>query len=302
MKKTASLSKATAYYLECRSKLGFALRTDRYALQSLVRYAQKAHHKGSLTAQLALNWARLPERANPLWWARRLDMARRFARFWVQFDPRTEVPPVGVFGPSYRRRPAHIYSPAEVAKLMAATKLLGQPWLGATFKTLLGLLAASGLRISEALRLELRDIDWTRGLLLIRESKFGHSRQIPQLSRKRRSAKAGAAFFQTAQGQALSYGQAESVFRKLRRHLGWTQSPPPRLHDLRHTFAVNCLLRWYQQHQPIGHKILALTTYLGHRRVTDTYWYLSAVPQLLCLAQQRWEKHSLRPRGGRANE
>jgi integrase len=313
MKKPLSLAKAVAYYLECRSQLGFELKADHFALRSLVRYAREVGHRGPLTQQLALRWAQLPQQANPLWRARRLDMARRFARFWVHFDPRTAVPPVGVLGPSYRRRPVHIYSAEEILALLGATSQLAKnhSTTAATFKTLLGLLAASGLRVSEALRLQWQDIDWTRGLLRVLSAKSGAHRQIPlhrstlaalkryqQRCRKTLPSEPGAALFRTPQAKAMNYEQARRAFGSVRAHLGWLQQPRPRLHDLRHTFAVNCLLRWYEQDQEIGHRILALSTYLGHRRVSDTYWYLSAVPQLLSLARQRWEKQTLQLPGG----
>lgn len=304
MKKIHSLQKAVAYYLQCRRRLGFAMRVDGLLLASLVRHAQQTHHRGALTTSLALAWAQSPQKASPRWWAYRLGTVRRFARFWAAYDSRTEVPPTGVFGPTGRRGPVHIYSPKEILALLEATRQLG-PLRGCRsplYRTLLGLLACTGLRISEALALEDRDVDCTSGLLTIRRAKGGQSRCLPlhastvsalQAYRRWRQGvivPKSSAFFLTSKGTPPSYAGVSEVFRKLCLDLGWTHQPWPRLHDLRHTFAVNCLIRWHQKNQQVGQKILALSTYLGHRQVSDTYWYLTAVPQLLNLSSKRFEK------------
>jgi integrase len=305
MKKPLSVPAAIDYYLASRRKLGFALRQEGWLLGTLARYARQSFHRGPLTAGLVLRWAQLPQPADPLWWARRLAIARQFAQFWVAFDSRTQVPPPGVFGPSHRRRPVHLYTQAEIASLLAATVCLG-PAGGmrvATFKTLLGLLACTGLRISEALNLRPQDFDATGQSLLIQPSKFSPARRLPlqasasvALSQYRRFCQptlaqaARPAFFLNGHGRPLSRDCAEAVFAQLRAQLGWTQDPVPRLHDLRHTFAVRCLVGWNRQAGGVDAKILALSTYLGHRRVTDTYWYLSAIPQLLESSADRFEQ------------
>jgi integrase len=239
-----------------------------------------------------------------LWWAYRLNTVRRFARFWVAFDSRTEVPPAGLFGPAKRRGPVHIYTGQEIAALLAAAEQLGpaQGWRGCLYRTLLGLLACTGLRISEALALTDQDVDCSSGLLTVRRAKGGQSRCLPlqastvsallayrQLRQRAVPEPKGPAFFLTAKGTPPAYAQVAAVFRKLCWGLGWKREPLPRLHDLRHTFAVNCLIRWHQQNQEVGQKILTLSTYLGHRQVSDTYWYLTAVPQLLNLSSKRFE-------------
>ena len=174
---------------------------------------------------------------------------------------------------------------------------------GITFSTLLGLLACTGLRISEALQLELPDWDPTQAVLTIRQSKFGQSRYVPLAPSAARAlnthlrlraqaapkAPSGALFL-NQRGQPLRYEQAGRTFAALRQQLGWHhQQPRPRLHDLRHTFAVGCLLRWYRQGQDeLNAKILSLAVYLGHRNIRHTYWYLTAVPELLALGSARW--------------
>jgi integrase len=216
-----------------------------WMLRGLARYAAEHGHRGPLTTPLALAWAQAPRQANPLWWATRLEVVRRFATFWRAFDPRTQLPPQGVFGPACRRRSPHIYTAQELQLLLQAAGQLGDR-RGATFTTLLGLLACTGLRIGEALRLRDPDIDWTRALLTVHRSKFGRSRCLPlqdsALAALKRYRQERAqpppetdrpTFFRGKHGQAVSYLCAASTFAGLRRQLGWTAQPVPRLHDLR---------------------------------------------------------------------
>jgi integrase/recombinase XerD len=246
----------------------------------------------------------LPQKASRLWWAYRLGTIRRFARFWVAYDSRTEVPPTGVFGPTGRRGPVHIYTHKEISALLEATQQLGPvpSCRSSLYRTLLGLLACTGLRISEALALEDQEVDCDSGLLTVRRAKGGQPRGLPLQASTVSAWRAyrplrqrlvvqpkSSAFFLTSKGMPPSYTRVAEVFRKLCSDLGWTHEPWPRLHDLRHTFAVNCLIRWQQKDQEVGQKILALSTYLGHRQVSDTYWYLTAVPQLLNLSSKRFE-------------
>lgn len=300
MKPPRSVPAAIDFYLTSRRQLGFALTKEGWLLSSLAHYARGRHHRGPLSADLVLRWAQLPQGASPLWWARRLAVARQFAQFWVAFDPRTQVPPAGVFGPSHRRRPVHIYTAAQIAALLRATTRLG-PADGmrvATFQTLFGLLACTGLRISEALRLRPQDFDAADRTLLIQPAKFSPARRLPLqasasvalIQYDRLCQASRPAFFLNSFGRPLSRDCAEEVFSQVRAQLGWTQNPVPRLHDLRHTFAVRCLVGWNHQAGGVEAKILALATYLGHRRVTDTYWYLSAIPELLAGSAARFEQ------------
>jgi site-specific recombinase XerD len=303
--KARSLKAAVAFYLESRRRLGFALKSQGALLENLVRHARQVHHCGPLTAELALNWAQVPPPTNSRRRARRLEAVRHFALFWAAFEPRTQGPPAGLFGPAYRRVPVHIYTPQEMAALLAAARQLApQASLHPlTFSTLLGLLACTGLRISEALQLELADWEPSQAVLTIRQAKFGQSRYVPlaasaatalntyvrartQAFPKARSS----ALFLNQRAQPLAYGQAGETFAALRHQLGWqNQQPRPRLHDLRHTFAVECLLGWYRQGQEeLNAKILSLAVYLGHRNIRHTYWYLTAVPELLALGSARW--------------
>jgi integrase len=181
MKASLSLSQAVEFYLRSRRRLGFGLKTEEKLLRSMVGYAHRIHHRGPLTEKLALEWSRMPANAKPMWWAKRLVVVRGFARFWQTFEPKVEVPSAGVFGSSNCRRPVHIYTADEIAQLLqAAAKLPPTRGLrAATFKTLLGLLTCTGLRISEALNLRVSDFDIRGGTLMIRRSKGGQSRVVP---------------------------------------------------------------------------------------------------------------------------
>ena len=297
------LSQAVDLYLKTRRGFGFALVQVGVELGSLIRYAQEIAHTGPLTIALAMQWAQQPKQCAPSYWALRLEIVRRFAQFWLAYEPGTEIPAQGCLGPLYRRRPVHIYSPEEIGTLLEAASDLGRvhPLRAPTFCTLVGLLDCTGLRIGEALGLTDRDIDWSAGLLTIRHSKNGHTRLVPvhpstveALGRYRtvRTKAMGAAvaprFFVTFDGKPLGYFGVSAAFRKLCQSLGWTQSPVPRLHDLRHTFAVRTLLAWYRSGESVGPKLWTLSTYLGHRHLADTYWYLTVVPELMQLSQERF--------------
>jgi len=233
----------------------------------------------------------------------RLDIVRRLAEFWLAYEPRTEIPAQGSFGPIYQRRAVHIYSSEELGALLEASAELGRlhPLRASTFCALVGLLDCTGLRIGEALGLSDGNIDWSAGVLTIHYAKNGHARLVPVLpstlealgryrTLRDKAIGSGVAsrFFVTFRGEPLGYFGVSAAFRKLCRGLGWTQPPIPRLHDLRHTFAVRTLLGWYRSGEPIGPKLWTLSTYLGHRHLADTYWYLSAVPELMQLCQERF--------------
>jgi integrase len=249
---------------------------------------------------LMVRWAQSSSKAGQRQQARRLEIARRFAQFWAGFAPATQVPCAGLLGSSSSIRRAHIYSAEQVRDLLrAAAQLPGPPkWRGLTFQTFLGLLACTGIRVSEALQLQCQDVDLEQSLLHLRHTKGGQSRQVllhpsaraalQRYDQQRPTGGPQSSFFSFHSGQPLAYHIVWEAFCKLRRRLGWPV-PGWRLHDLRHTFAVNCLIGWHRQGANMDQKILALSTYLGHARPQDTYWYLSAVPQLMALVQARWQ-------------
>jgi integrase len=304
-------------YLATRRRLGFALAKEGVQLQGLVRYAKHIGHRGALTAQLAVQWAQQPQQTDRLYWASRLDIARRFASFWIAYDPRTEIPPRGLFGPSFRRRPVHVYTPQEISRLLAAAtdQSPKRPFRGQTFRTLIGLLACTGMRIGEVLGLADQDLDWTTGVLTIRHAKYGHARLVPlsnstlkalrdyqQVRHQALGRRPAPTLFVNPHGRPLGCIAVAVAFRRLCRHLGWTQTPVPRLHDLRHTFAVRTLLQWYEQGEPIDPKLWILSTYLGHRHPANTYWYLTAVPELMQWCQQRLASAHPWASGGAAHD
>lgn len=294
-------------YLAMRRNLGFDVERLRWLLRDFARFLGRIEHRGPITVDLATRWALSSRSPDPARAERRLWAVRQFARHLAAFDPATEIPPAGLFGRIARRNQPHIYSDAEITALLQECNRL-QPRDGLrprTYVALFSLLASSGLRLSEACRLRRHDVDLCKGLLTVREGKFRKSRLVPlhpttvqALIRyvARRDASRGTQpsefFFHTDRAPALERAAVEKTFSRLRDRLGWTthgRAGRPRIHDLRHTFAVRRLLRWYEEGAEVNRKILALATYLGHAKVTDTYWYLSAVPELMAVTAQRFE-------------
>lgn len=298
MNGSSALSEAIDYYLASKRQLGFALTREGSQLRSLAHYAQEHGDPAALTIDVMMGWAQESADAQRPYQAKRLDMARRFARFQSAFDPATQVPAPGLLGSSVCRRAVHLYTLEELQDLMQAALDLGalQPRVGQTYYTLLGLLWCTGLRISEALHLHCEEIDWSTGVLTIGGSKFGQGRLVPVSAttlaalaayHQQRPPDTTSAFFTLQSNRPLCYERARKVFRQLTEHLGWTAAPLPRLHDFRHTFAVNTLIGWHEQKIDVQEKILLLSTYLGHRCLKHTYWYLSAVPKLMSLVAGR---------------
>lgn len=293
-------------YLALRRGLGFDLRTQGWLLLDFARYADETGHQGPITIDLATRWATM-SKSSPPSIAQRLSVVRQFARHRIAFDSKTEVPPTGLLGCPVRRKPPHIYSDAEITELLRAAGAL-RPCGGLrpqTYVALFSLLASTGLRISEARHLTRQDVDLDAGLLVIRETKFRKSRLVPLhpsavtalqhygvLRDRYPDTHRSEFFFRTDQVAALKKRTVESTFDSLRVRLGWTvegRARRPCIHDLRHSFAVRRLLRWYDEGTDVEKKIFALSTYLGHAKVTDTYWYLSATPELLAITSRRFE-------------
>jgi integrase len=299
-------------YLKFRRSCGYQLESPGKELMLFARYAALAGHKGPLTTELAVRWAKLPQDADPRYWANRYEIVRRFAEYRFLFDPATEIPPKGLLGPSKRRLSPHIYSDGEIAAfLQAASQLAPTDGLHPlTYVTMFGLLVSTGLRISEALNLSRQDADLRTGVLTIRETKFRKSRLVPvhpsTLHALRRYIKLrdsyhpgtrSKTFFLSEKGTPLNYRGVLYIFIKLSRKLGWRdRDKKPRIHDFRHTFAVRRLLKWYEEGANLDQKMLALSTYLGHAQVTDTYWYLSAVPELLAIVSEKFENFATQER------
>lgn len=303
-----SMSERVGAYLRTRRALGFALVIEGQQLERFAVFAAQQGHQGPLTLAVALAWAqtsRTPEGLGP---ARRLEVLRPFAKYCQLFEPDTEVPPPRLLGPAHRRLPPHIYSQEEVATLLAATAQL-HPTAGlrpVTIHTLLGVLAATGLRVGEALRLQDGDVDLEQQVLQVRQSKFRKSRLLPIQA----STRDALAEYMTVRnhvlghhrtpallvfdnGRALTVAQADYAFQQLRKHLDWKPpytDPAPRLYDLRHSFVCWRLLAWYRDSLDVNRKLPHLATYLGHAKVSDTYWYLTGIPELMAIAAERFEQ------------
>jgi integrase/recombinase XerD len=300
------LREAIQDYLSLRRSLGFKLHDAGAALAHFASFMEQ-HGAIHVTTQLALAWAQESHSAQPANWAQRLSYVRGFARHHSAVDAQTEVPPAGLlpFRPA-RARP-YIYSEEEIERLLeSALRLLPDAGLlSLTYYCLFGLLSVAGLRLGEAIRLELDDVDLGEGLLTVRGTKFGKSRLVPihastqaALARYRRRRERlltghAATFFINSKGHRLDRGEIHRTFYKLSRHIGLrgaTASHGPRIHDLRHRFAVQTLLHWYQEGADVERRLPVLSTYLGHVHINDTYWYLSACPQLMGLAVERLER------------
>ena len=304
-------------YLAYRRTMGYQLRIEGRLLRSFARYADESGHRGPPSTEIALRWARLPERATRRYQARRLGLVRGLAVYLAPREPGTEVPPRGLLGSSRSRRTAFIFSEADIGALIGAARSL-PPADGLrprTYAALVGLLSCTGLRINEAITLEARDTDLEAGVLTVRRTKFHKSRLVPlhpsataslrdyAAARDRhRPAPRDTTFFLSDAGRRLPYGTVRHTFHGLlKRAMPGAPSAGrarPRLHDLRHTFACRRLLAWYRDGADIDRVIDSLSTYLGHAKVTDTYWYLTGVPELLAVAGRRFEQFAAPPQGG----
>lgn len=303
---------AVEEYIEMRRGLGFKLLE---AKVSLINFASFLKQRGAahITISLSMEWAQQDKTARPAEWGRRLSFIRGFARHWSAHDSQTEVPPSGLLPHRPGRARPYLYSDDEVRKLLqAALQLPSVRGLrGPTYNCLLGLLAVTGLRISEARNLRTDDVDLNEGILTIRGTKFGKSRLVPihpstctvlsdyASQRDRFLARRPDMFFVSGRGTRLDGGEIRRTFYYLSRQIGLrgaSDSHGPRLHDFRHRFAIETLVQWYRSGQDVERRLPILSTYLGHVHVADTYWYLTACPELMGLAVKRfedyWEKQS----------
>jgi integrase/recombinase XerC len=303
---------AVGRYLRERRQLGFALTSPGTELLRFARFADARGHQGALTQQLQLEWAREHVlRTGPVTAARRLEIVRPFAAHYRQFEVGTEVPAPGLLGRGHRRLAPHIYTAEEILALLEhAERLTPQGGLRPLmYRTLFGLLAAAGLRVSEALKLRVADVDLHGATLTVRQTKFHKSRCVPlhasvvqalaeyrQVRDRHADAGASAPFFVARTGGALPVSTVENVFGRMRPRLGWQargDHPNPRIHDLRHTFAVRRLQLWHEAGVSIDHALFWLCTYLGHAKISDTYWYLTGVPELMDIVGAKFERFAL---------
>jgi integrase/recombinase XerD len=290
-------------YLAMRRGLGFKLTAQQGILMSFVDYCEQ-HQLQHISTDAAVAWAvATPHSRDTLWWSRRLMVVRIFARHLAAFDPATQMPPADALPGFYRRVTPYLYSAREIQALLNAAGALTPPLRGATYRCFLGLLAVSGMRIGEACRLDLGDVDPAAAVITIRDSKFGKSRQIPvhastvtalagyaAVRDRRESGRDCSAFFVSTRGTRLRPNDVNHTFPRLLQAAGILTAPGSRRqrpHDLRHTFTVATLLDWYRDGGNAAARLPLLSTYLGHVDPKSTYWYLQASPELLALAASR---------------
>lgn len=299
------LRQALVDYLAVRRALGYTLARPEKLLAQFLTYLEDLG-ESHLRTETALTWARLPTGADRSWWSSRLSVVRGFAAHLHPIDPVSEVPPADLLPWRRCRATPYLYSDDDVAALMAAAATLRTPHRVATYRTLIGLLVVTGMRVGEAIGLDRGDFDATAGLLLIRNGKFGKSRVLPlhattvdalrHYGRRRDRPPVSTctpAMLVSTAGTRLLYANVQCTFRHLVSRAGLTPrsgSCRPRLHDLRHSFAVRTMLDGYQQGDPAA-RLPRLSTYLGHVDPGKTYWYLSAAPELLELAGGRLNRH-----------
>jgi len=299
----ATMTAAAADYLRLRRALGHRLEWDG---RLLAEFARHLDERGimRLTTHEALAWSAVSTTGAAGSVAHRLTVIRGFARYLAAFDPGTEIPPRELFPAKVVRRVPYIFTAEQVDALIAAAAQLTPPLHAATFTTLIGLMAATGLRTSEALRLDSTDVDAADGQLLVRCSKFGKTRHLPLhpstiTALERYLAERGTSptllLFLDADHRPLHRnGEPAATFRRLLSRVGITVMAgrrPPRLHDLRHTFAVTTMRDWHATGADVDARLAVLSTYLGHLNPTYTYWYLQAVPELMSVLGHRVEDY-----------
>ena len=300
------LGPALADYMSMRRALGYKLQRTEKLLTDFIRYVEAAS-ADRITIDIAVAWATLPVGAGRNWWSGRLTVVRGFARFLQTLDASTEVPPADLLPARPHRAVLYLYSDEDIQALVAAAGSLDSPLRILTYRTLIPLLAVTGMRIGEAIRLDRNDLDFEAGVLTVWLSKFGKSRELPlhdstldalhAYLRRRdllHSRPSAPSLFISTAGTRLLYCNVQWTFGRLVRQAGLkprSANSGPRLHDLRHTFAVRTLIDAYRADVNVAARLPLLSTYLGHVHPGHTYWYLSAAPELLALAGQRLERH-----------
>jgi len=307
----STLAEELERYVAIRRSLGYELVEAARTLKRFVAFAN-AQGVDHITTDLFLRWKDVFGSAGTCTWAERLAIVRLFAQWRQGIDPRTEVPPKSLIPRgSYRRTRPYIYSEQEIASIIAEAARL--PSLGGirslTYTTLFGLIAVTGLRVSEAIALDNNDVDVDGNVLTIRRGKFGKQRIVPiaksTMGRliayaKERDRLLGGTpkpFFVTEHGTRAGNYSARYAFATVCQRIGLRPAQKfnrhgrgPRLHDLRHTFAARTMIDWYNTGKDPEREMIKLSTYLGHSEPEHTYWYIEAIPELLELASQRAER------------
>jgi integrase/recombinase XerD len=300
------LRQALAEYLSLRRALGYRLDNAERLLGQFLDYLDQ-RDSNTITIEDVLAWAVLPARASRHWWAIRVSVVRGFATYLHGTDPRVQVPPAGLIRCGPCRATPYLYSDAEIRALMRAAAELRPQLRAATYQTLIALLAVSGLRIGEVIAADEQDLDLGDGVLLVRHAKFDKQRLVPlhpstvraldgylRLRHHLHPRAGSPALFISTAGTRLLHSNIGLTFAQLTSQAGLTRRSAtcrPRIHDVRHSFAVNVMLDWYATGADVPAMMPQLSTYLGHTDPKHTYWYLSAAPELMGLAGQRLDTY-----------
>lgn len=306
-----SLSSELQCYLEIRRNLGYDLRTSERLLKRFVSFLEM-RNETHITTKMFLQWKQLFGKASKSTWAKRLGVVRLFASWLNCLDPQHEVPPQSLIPFCSKRKSPYIYTDAEIKEIIVAAGNLPSRngFREITFPAFFGLVAVTGLRISEAISLNDKDVDLQEGIIIVHNGKNGNNRILPitectrdylkEYVRKRNRllGKTPEPFFVSDNCNRLNDCSVRYNFAVISQMIGMRARQKynkhglgPRIHDLRHTFAVNVMMNWYKEGKDIDREILKLITYLGHTKPANTYWYIEAVPELLALASHRVENY-----------
>jgi integrase/recombinase XerD len=299
-------------YIALRRSFGFELRSQAHILQKFDRVLQQEmSNSGPVTPTIIESFLRSLDKLQPLTRRHQLSTVRQFLRYVRQFEPQTYIPGRLYEPASSTPQVPHIYTEEEIRALLRQALLCSRrptQSSGLTYHTLIAFLYATGLRISEALALQLGDIEWQRKVVHIRKTKFHKARLVPMSSSTCHHLKrflvhragqghataAEAPLFVNAKGARLAYSTVVHSFIKIATRAGVRRvndGNPPRIHDLRHTAAVRRLCLWYQEGKNVQALLPVLSTYLGHSSVSSTQVYLTATAELLAEASKRFEQH-----------
>lgn len=302
-----SLHEALADYLQLRRSLGYKLMRSEKLLHQFLAYLDTVDAE-TITTEHALTWACQPPASKSSWHSQRLTVVRGFARYLASLDLPVEVPPASALPWRPCRATPYLYTEQEIAALIEAANTMHAPLRVITYQTLIGLLAVTGMRVGEAINLNRADFDGPNGVVVVRHAKFNKTRELPlhattvaalqhylnQRERQQGPDRTPALLISTA-GTRLLYCNVHLTFQRLVRQAGLvarTRACRPRIHDLRHSFAVRTLIEAYETGGDTQQRLTALSTYLGHANPGRTYWYLSASPELLGWAAKRLAQHA----------
>jgi integrase len=296
-------------YIEYKQSLGYQLKTESQELRRFAKFTREIEHSESLTVDLAMQWASLDDSFSRWYMARRLETVHTFAVYAASIDSKSQVPSTGVFGKCHGRVTPYIYTEEEILRLMnEARKLFSTDGIRCfTVSTAIGLLWSTGIRVSELTNLKVKDVNFQESYLYIRNTKFHKDRLVPlhqtvleqlmnydMVLKRRLSLRTEEHFFFVTTGgkrfntRAFEYAFQQLRFCLMQNKLGWNRRPP-RLYDIRHSFACQAILKWLKNGEDVNWNIYLLSVYMGHVKPADTYWYLTSTPELLSIASGKFE-------------